>query len=136
MYEVPIERGKIRDFARAAMSRNPAYQGPDAVIPPTFLTTARLTWEPADQNVSRDLGFDIRRALHGEEEYIFHGPLPRAGQTLMAESRIAERYQKPGKRGGTMRFAVIVTEFRDESGRLVAEQRTTALETARAPKDA
>ena len=34
---------------------------------------------------------------------------------------VDEVYEKEGKRGGTMRFAEIVTEFRDETGKLVAE---------------
>jgi hypothetical protein len=74
--------------------------------------------------------------LHGEEEYIFHGPPPRVGQALTVQARITDRYSKPGKRGGNMRFGTIVTEFRDETGVLVAEQRTTVVETARPPKAA
>ena len=133
-YDIPIERGKIREFARAAGSRNPAYDGPDAVIPPTFLTTAANFWAgPGDQ--SFDLGFELARVLHGEEEYEFFGPPPRAGQTLSASSRLGDRWEKEGKRGGTMRFARLVTEYRDEHGTLVAEQRTTVIETARPPKE-
>jgi hypothetical protein len=135
-YEVPIERGKIREFARAAKSQNPAYDGPDAVVPPTFLTTAQNFW--ADPKAARpvaELGFQLARVLHGEEEYEFFGPPPRAGQTLHAESRIGDQWEKEGKRGGTMRFARIVTEYRDDAGTLVAEQRTTVLETARPPKE-
>lgn len=133
-FEVPIERGKIREFARATGSSNPAYQTPDAVIPPTFLTTAGNFWaQPSD--VSFDLGFELARVLHGEEEYEFFGPPPRAGQVLTATSRLGDQWEKEGKRGGTMRFARMITEFRDERGDLVAEQRTTVIETARPPKD-
>jgi hypothetical protein len=32
-------------------------------------------------------------------------------------------------------FAVVVTEFRDESGKLVAEARQLGVETARVPED-
>ena len=64
-YEVPMERGKIREFARATMSRSHEYEAADAVIPPTFLTTARLCWEPHHQNPFDALGFDRRRVLHG-----------------------------------------------------------------------
>ncbi len=135
MYEFPIERGKIREFARATKSRNPDYEGDDAVVPATFLTSARLVWEPADQSPIADLGFAVARTLHGEEEYIFHGPPPGAGQTLQVTTRLLDQYEKEGKRGGTMRFAVIVNEFRDAGGTLVAEQRTTVVETAKAPKE-
>lgn len=131
-YEVPIERGKIREFARAAQSRNSAYDGLAAVIPPTFLTTAGNFWSN-ETSVLTQLGFELARLLHGEEEFEFFGPLPHAGQTLTASSRIGERWEKEGKRGGVMRFAKLITEYRDESGELVAEQRTTVIETAKPP---
>lgn len=130
MYELPIERGKIREFARAVQAGDPRYDGPGAVVPPTFLTTGWLTWAPPGVDLLAELGFELGRVLHGEEEYVFHGPPPTAGTTLTVEGRIVDRFEKPGKRGGTMRFATIVHEFRDADGTLVAEQRTTAIETA------
>jgi hypothetical protein len=78
---------------------------------------------------------DQRRGLHAEQEYVFHGPPPAAGTRLTGQSRVAEIYQKDGRRGGTMTFVVLVTEFRDESGRLVAEARMTGVETARPPSE-
>lgn len=131
-YSVPIERGKVREFARAAQAQSTAYAGETAIIPPTFLTTARLNWAPPQDNPSLALGFDRARVLHGEEEYVFHGPPPRVGQELSVSSRLGEQYERAGRRGGVMRFGVILTEFRDASGALVAEQRTTLIETAKA----
>jgi hypothetical protein len=130
-FEFPIERGKVREFARAMQSDNSAYQAADAVVPPTFLVSV-AHWTPVGSRP--DVGFDRKRLLHGEQEYIFHGPPPRCGQVLSAETWIADRYEKAGRRGGTMRFAVIVTEFRDEGGTLVAEQRMTVVETAASPE--
>jgi hypothetical protein len=127
-YEYPVERGKIREFAIAAQSEAPEYFGPGAVIPPTFLTTASR-WAPEGARVR--VGFEQSRTLHGDQEYVFHGPLPRAGAMLYATERLAGRYEKAGRRGGTMRFAVIVTDFRDASGALVAESRATVIETAK-----
>jgi len=132
-WEMIVERGKIREFAKAMQSNNPAYDGPDAVIPPTFLITAGQ-WAPP--GVRLDIGFDRRRLLHGEQEYIFHGPLPRAGDRLTAQERVLERFEKPGKRGGVMRFAVVATEFRTPTGELVAEARATFIETAAKEKTA
>jgi hypothetical protein len=129
-YEMLVEQGKIREFAAATRPDGPgepAYHGPDAVVPPTFLVSGAL-WAPPDARV--EVGFDRRRLLHGEQEYVFHGPPPRAGQTLTARDRIENRYEKPGKRGGTMRFAVVVTEYRADDGTLVAEARATYIETA------
>ncbi|TSD40326.1 MaoC family dehydratase [Rhodococcus sp. KBS0724] len=128
-YQFPVERGKIREFARAAHAGGNAYQGPDTVVPPTFLTTARLGWAPEGENPSTTLGFDVARVLHAEEEYIFHARPPRAGDLLTVTSRLGRQYEKQGRRGGTMRFAVTVTEFRNSEGDLVAEQHTTIVET-------
>lgn len=134
MYEIPIERGKVREFARAVLSDDPVHDATEATIPPTFLTTGWLTWAPPGVDMLQEVGFDLARMLHGEEEYVFHGPPPRAGQTLTVEGKVVDRFEKAGKRGGTMRFATIVHEFRDADGALVAEQRTTAIETA-APEE-
>jgi hypothetical protein len=126
-YEVVVERGKIAEFAAAMQSQNPAYAGPGAIVPPTFLISSSL-WAP--EGAAVDVGFDRRRLLHGEQEFIFHGPPPRAGQTLTVSDQIVDRYEKAGKKGGLMRFAVVITEYRSEDGTLVAEARKTLIETA------
>ncbi|MFH8735187.1 MaoC family dehydratase N-terminal domain-containing protein [Streptomyces sp. NPDC017964] len=134
-FEVPVERGKIREFATATLSENPAYRTADPVIPPTFLTTAGFFWQSSESKAQAHHDLDPRRTLHAEQEYVFHGPPPRAGQRLTATSRITDRYEKEGRRGGRLAFVTVVTEFRDENGTLVAEQRSTAVETAHAPKE-
>ncbi len=42
-------------------------------------------------------------------------------------------YEKEGRRGGILTFAVMITEFRDADGTLVAEAKLTGVETAKAP---
>jgi len=126
-WEVVVERGKIAEFAEAMLSEDPAYRGRDAIVPPTFLTSA-ARWAPPGVRVN--VGFDRKRLLHGEQEYVFHRALPRAGDVLTAQERVAERYSKPGKRGGTMQFATVVTEYRNAAGDLVAEAKATFIETA------
>src|SRR5690606_19057389 len=107
-------------------STAPEYEA-GAAVPPTFLVSSSF-WT-SDSPVAL-AGFDRRRLLHGEQEYVFHGPPPPGGQRLTGQHRLAERYEREGRRGGTMRFAVVVTEFRDDEGRIVAEQRMTLVETA------
>jgi hypothetical protein len=126
-WEVVVERGKIAEFAEAMLSDEPAYRGPDAIIPPTFLTSA-ARW--ATPGVRVNVGFDRKRLLHGEQEYVFHGDLPAAGDALTAQEKVVDRFSKPGKRGGEMRFATVVTEYRDAAGTLVAEAKATFIETA------
>ena len=136
-YVMEVELGKIREFARATQSENSAYlASANPVIPPTFLTTQQF-WSTPGSGVFSKIKMDRRRLLHGAQEYIFHGPPPSAGTTLSVRTRIDDIYEKEGRRGGMMTFVVSVTEFRDVSGRLVAEARSTAIETGRAPeKDA
>lgn len=132
---MPIERGKIREFARACQSSNPQYtEAKDPVAPPTFLTTVNF-WSRAGQSPLSQLDIDLRRLLHGGQEYVFHGPPPRAGTELTFQTRVDKIYEKEGRRGGTMTFVETVTEFRDPKGALVAEARSTAIETGQAPTE-
>jgi hypothetical protein len=129
-----VERGKIREFARATGSRSPEYlEREDPVIPPTFLATSRF-WEPPDAVAfTKGLDIDPQRLLHGEQEYIFEGRAPRAGAKLHARTVVEEIYDKEGRRGGTMTFVVTRTDFTDDDGIVVAQARSTAIETGRPP---
>ena len=132
-FELDVERGKVRELARAVLATHPAFfDGEQPIAPPTFLTTM-FFWEAHVDGANPWLRvqMDPRRGMHAEQEYVFHGPPPRAGTRLYCRSRITEMYEKQGKRGGTLRFAVMVTEFRDSDGRLVAEAKMTGVETER-----
>ncbi|MEV0810448.1 MaoC family dehydratase N-terminal domain-containing protein [Micromonospora sp. NPDC050200] len=134
-FRMDVERGKIREFARATRSTNPAYlDAEQPVVPPTFLTTT-FFWQSGEADPWPAVELDQRRGLHAEQEYTFFGPPPRAGTRLTCQSHISEIYTKQGRRGGELTFAVMVTEFRDETGRLVAQGRLTGVETARPPAD-
>lgn len=131
---MPLERGKIREFAKACKCDDPAYlDAAEPVVPPTFLTTVNF-WMDASPSLRSQVGIDLRRLLHGAQEYVFHGPPPRAGTDLTFQTRVDAIYEKQGKRGGTMTFVDMVTELRDADGTLVAEARSTAIETGRAPE--
>jgi hypothetical protein len=131
---MPVERGKIREFARACMTTNPDYVTDAAPsVPPTFLTTTNF-WMSAGTSPLAKLDIDLRRLLHGGQEYVFHGPPPKAGTQLTFQTRVDKIYEKEGKRGGSMTFVETVTEFRDPAGTLVAEARSTAIETGKAPE--
>lgn len=76
-FVVTVERGKIKEFARAigdlsafylddTIGRASAWD--DIIAPPTFPTTFRD--ENADTGAMlNDLGVDISRILHGEQEF-------------------------------------------------------------------
>ncbi len=127
-YTFEVERGKIREFAMATKARDSAYvDDPTPTAPPTFLASS-VFW--AGPNSSAFTSRDWARILHGEQEFVFHGPPPRAGQSLVVQQRIDDTFTKEGRRGGTMRFTVVVTEFRSPQGELVAEARATVIETS------
>ena len=129
-----VERGKIREYARSVASTHEAHDRADAVIPPTFLTVATNFWaSEGDLEHRKDLDFDLPRVLHGSEEYEFPDGPPRAGDVLSVSTVLGDRWQRSGRRGGTMRFAELITEFRDGTGRVVAIQRRTLIETETPP---
>ena len=75
----------------------------DIVAPPTFPITFRD--ENADTGVMlRDLGVDISRILHGEQEFEHFKPI-RPGETYLCRSRVTDIYEKAG-RSGAMAFVV------------------------------
>ena len=135
-FPMAIERGKVREFARATQSRQPEYlDEPQPPIPPTFLTSVSFWQPPEASELFAKLDIDGQRLLHGEQEYEFFWRVPRAGEQLTARTRVEEIYEKEGKRGGTMTFVVTVTDFHDEGGDLVARARSTAIETGQAPTE-
>ena len=54
---------------------------------------------------------------------------------MIATSRIDRMFTKEGRRGGEMTFVVMITEFHDPDGKLVAEARMTGVETAKPPTE-
>ncbi|HEX6310193.1 MAG TPA: MaoC family dehydratase N-terminal domain-containing protein [Acidimicrobiia bacterium] len=134
-FVLEVEAGKIREYARAIRSEHPAYLDDDRPVMPAHFLTTTFLWEGDDGNPWPRVQMSPARGMHAEQEYVFHGPPPRAGTRLTCRSRIEEIYEKQGTRGGTLTFVVMTTEFRDDSGALVAEARMTAVETARAPDE-
>jgi hypothetical protein len=128
-YDMPIERGKIREFAIATAAGDPVYQGPNPPVPPTFLATA-MHWEPQDPSLATLLGLDLSRVLQGGQEYTFFGPLPRAGETLHAETSVESVTDKQDKRGDAMTLIVVLTRFLRSDGTVSAEGRATVIERA------
>ncbi len=128
-FTFPVELGKIREFARATRSRNPAYAD-GSVSPATFLMAADH-WQTRAHSAWGDHRRNLARTLHAEQEFVFHGTPPAAGTQLIGQARIDKRYTKDGKRGGVMTFTEVVWEYRDDAGVLVAEVRSTLVETSK-----
>jgi N-terminal half of MaoC dehydratase len=128
-YAVTVERGKIKEFARAIGNDDPLYLDDrvgaasawgDVIAPPTFSITFRD--EAADTTAFlKELGTDISRILHGEQEFEIFRPL-QPGQTYLCRAKIVDIYEKTG-RSGPMAFVVRETSIADGSNEIVATMR-------------
>jgi hydroxyacyl-ACP dehydratase HTD2-like protein with hotdog domain len=125
-----VERGKIWEFARACLNNSDAYNADDAVAPPTFPRTISFWTQPNRGEQRGRERMDMRRVLHGEQEFEYIRPL-RAGDVLTTTSEVKDTYEKEGKRGGTMQFVVTETTFKDQNGEVVAYARGTTIQTGK-----
>lgn len=98
-------------------------------MPPTFLASSAHWLLPGSAMLEGLTCF--ARVLHGEQEFVFYQELPRAGAHLVAQQTVQRQYSKVGRKGGTMDFTVVLTEFRNMDGELVAEGRNTVIMTSR-----
>jgi acyl dehydratase len=128
-YVVHVERAKIKDFARAIGDLNPFYLDDevgraspwgDIIAPPTFAITFR---DERNDTASflKDLGTDISRILHGEQEFEHMKPI-RPGDTLLCRGKVTDIYEKSG-RSGPMAFVVRETTVTDADNDVVAKVR-------------
>jgi len=140
-FDMPVERGKIREFANAIGDDNPIYSDPayaaksafgSILAPPTFVAT-KAFWRKGE-SVFELAGFDPHFRLHGEEEYEYYKPIL-AGDVLTCESKITEAYEKPGRRGGKMTFIVLEFSFYNQKREKVLVSRTTSIHTEGAVKN-
>ena len=145
---LPVERGKIHEFANAILDDHAFYHDegaaqaaglPSVVAPPTYALTAALysaEERPGQGNSMPDAleALDMRFVLHGAQEFVFERPLF-AGDLLQSEPGEVNAYEKAGKRGGVMKFVEIETVYRDQSGEVVARSRATVIQTAGVVKD-
>ncbi len=129
-FTVTVERGKIKEFARAIGDPSPFYRDDavgrasewgDVIAPPTFPITFRD--EDADTGTMlRDLGVDIGRILHGEQEFEHFKPI-RPGETYLCRTRVTDIYEKSG-RSGPMAFVVRETAVTDGENEIVCVARS------------
>lgn len=129
-FPVRIEAGKVEEFADAVGSTDVAHRGREAVAPPTFLTVQNFfeKWAGPGADPWQQVDLDPLRELHAAQEFVFFGGPPAVGDELVARSRIESVTEHRSSAGRRLVFAVMVTEYRDAAGALVAEARCTGVE--------
>ena len=128
-FPVTVERGRVKDFARAIGDLNPFYiddavgaASPwgNVIAPPTFAVSFRGDGADAGA-LLRDLGVDISRVLHGEQEFEIHRQLV-PGETYLCRTKVVDLYEKTG-RSGPMAFVVRETAVTDRTGEIAVTMR-------------
>jgi acyl dehydratase len=126
--ELPIERSRLRFFAKAIGETDPVYTDEaaardagyaDLPAPPTFLFAAELD-SGANDRLLADLGIPLAKLLHGEQGFAYHQPAC-AGDTVTVRSRIDDIYDK---KNGALEFVVKTSRATNQRSELVAELRT------------
>lgn len=124
-FEVDVEKGRLRFFAKATGQTDPVYLDDEAAraaghpglpVPPSFLFCLEMD-APNPGELRDRLGIDIARVLHGEQRFVFHG-LAHAGDRLSFEQRVADIYDK---KGGALEFVVRETRVSNQRGEPVAD---------------
>ena len=125
---LPIERGRLKFFAKAIGETDPVYTDEaaardagyaDLPAPPTFLFAAELDSGAMFGLLDR-LGVPHEKVLHGEESFEYLGPVV-AGDTVTVSSRIKDIYDK---KGGALEFLETESQAVNQHGALVARLRS------------
>lgn len=71
------------------------------------------------------------RVLHAEQKYQYHKPI-HPGDVLTVTTHPGRRWEKEGRRGGSLKFSEAITEFRNQDGELVLTSTMVGVETGQA----
>jgi len=130
-YQVDVEKGRLRFFAKATGQDDPVYTDEDSAraaghpglpVPPTFFFCLEME-SPNPAAVRELLGIDYRRLLHGEQGFTFHR-MAYAGDTLSFQQRIEDIYDK---KNGALEFVVRKTSVTNQRGEPVADLRCVSV---------
>ncbi len=127
-YQVEVEKGRLRLFAKVIGETNPIYSDEDAAraagyrslpVPPTFLFSLELDClEPTSW--LEELGAPIAKVLHGEQSFHYYS-VAVAGDILTFSPRIVDIYSK---KAGALEFIVKETRVAARCGGAVADLRS------------
>ncbi len=125
---LPIERSRLRFFAKAIGETDPVYTNaaaardagyPDLPAPPTFLFAAELDSGATDKLLS-ELAIPIAKLLHGEQSFTY-GQTACVGDTVTVRSTVTDIYDK---KNGALEFVVKTSRATNQRDELVAVLRT------------
>ena len=111
---IEVDPERVRAFAGAIAH-------PGEGVPPTFATVPEIAAGLGNVVADPELGVDLARVLHGDQEYRWERPI-RVGDALVAHAMIDSIRGR-----GETEFLGIRTEIRDDADELVVAARTTLI---------
>ena len=124
-FEVEVEKGRLRLFAKSLGEQNPIYVDeqaaqaaghPSLPVMPTFFFC--LEMEQADPYAwFSALGIPLSNALHAEQKFKYHH-MAYAGDVLRFTAEVTDIY---AKKSGALQFVVQDNQVTNQHGQLVAE---------------
>ena len=130
-----VERGKIRELARAIGDPDPIYLDKEAAVaegyedtpaPPTFLTVPML-WSDKMPAIINDLKINFMMVLHGEEEYEYYRQIY-PGDVITGTPRVTNIEEKESKSGSRMDMVTLEVLYKNQRSEDVAKSRTLIIE--------
>ncbi|MBW2544969.1 MAG: MaoC family dehydratase N-terminal domain-containing protein [Deltaproteobacteria bacterium] len=130
-----VERGKIKELAKAIGDPNPVYLDRDAAIQagykdtpatPTFLTVPMM-WCGQMPDIINDLKINFMMVLHGEEEYEYY-QLIYPGDVITGTPKITKMEEKTSKSGSKMDMISVEVLYTNQRGEKVAKARSLLIE--------
>lgn len=124
-----VERGKIREFARATGAADPVHTDRNAAqaagfadVPATATHVVVAGHHRDQRDFVRKLGLAFDRVVVGSVKWTYHRP-PLAGDSLRGVRRVTDDVRKKG-----MRFVTLETEYLDADEQPVVVLRETLIE--------
>lgn len=134
-FPLPVDRSKVREFARALLDDDPVYDDDDTArnagypgIPAPLTFAAASMHFRDDLQLFEQLNLDLRRVLHGESSWEYVAPVT-VGDQLSARRRVVDVATRPGKRGGEMTLVTFEIEFVNQRGDTVLRERDVVIQT-------
>jgi acyl dehydratase len=128
-----VQRNKIHELTTAIGDQNPIYHSreaaqeagyPDVPISPTTPTMFSHWGNRERRSGLGDLGIDVRRILHGEEEYEYLAPIY-PGDTLTGTTTLIDGKTRTGSGGRSMDILTMETRYVNQHNQPVLNSRTT-----------
>lgn len=126
-FSVTIERAKIRELALAIGDDSPAYQSQQAAraaeyadvsLPPTIATQFLFWGNTRFVEQLAELGLDVNRLMHREEEYEYLAPV-HPGETLTGVMAVLDGANRRGSHNTSIDLVTLQIRYTNQQGQTV-----------------